>query len=203
GDADRVDVTHDRLDFVRADFDELIDASLDGVLRVKRLVQALRAFARLDEADDKLASMQECVESALIIASGLLGDRVKVTVELDHLPEIRCYPAELNQVFLNLIMNAGQAIPADRAGTISIRGWDEGDSLRVTVADDGAGMTPEVLSHMFTPFFTTKPAGEGVGLGLAISQRIITERHHGTITVESSPGEGTRFTITLPKDGPK
>ncbi|HYO87832.1 MAG TPA: PAS domain-containing protein, partial [Candidatus Limnocylindrales bacterium] len=88
GDADRVDVTHDRLDFVRADFDELIDASLDGVLRVKRLVQALRAFARLDEAEDKLASMQECVESALIIASGLLGDRVKVTVELDHLPEI-------------------------------------------------------------------------------------------------------------------
>lgn len=201
GDAASSAPMQDSLDELRADVDELIASSLDGVTRVKRLVQALRAFARLDEAEDKLASIQECVDSALTIASGLLGDRVTVTLDLDHLPAIRCYPAELNQVFLNLIMNAGQAIPDDRTGSIRITGRDEGDALRVTVADNGAGIAPDVLPRLFTPFFTTKPAGEGVGLGLAISQRIITERHHGTITVDSAPGEGTVFTITLPKDG--
>jgi signal transduction histidine kinase len=200
GDADPVETTQERLGFVRSDFDELIDTSIDGVLRVKRLVQALRAFARLDEAEDKYATLRDCVDSALTIASGLLGDRVTVTLDLDHLPAIRCYPAELNQVFLNLIMNAGQSMPSGRMGRIHISGVDDGAALRVTVADNGAGMTPEVQARLFTPFFTTKPAGEGVGLGLAISHRIITERHRGTISVESAVGAGTTFTMTLPKD---
>jgi PAS domain S-box-containing protein len=200
GDADPVETSQERLGFVRSDFDELIDSSIDGVLRVKRLVQALRAFARLDEAEDKDATIRDCVDSALTIASGLLGDRVSVTLDLDHLPAIRCYPAELNQVFLNLIMNAGQSIPAGRAGRIHISGSDEGPALRVTVADNGSGMPAEVQARLFTPFFTTKPAGEGVGLGLAISHRIITERHRGTISVESAVGRGTTFTMMLPKD---
>lgn len=201
GDADPIPAARHQIEFARSDFDELIDSSIEGIARVKRLVQALRVFVRLDEAEDKLASVQECAEGALIIASGLLSGRAQVTIELRHLPEIRCYPAELNQVFLNLIMNAGQSIPAGRDGWIRISGVDTGTALRITVADNGAGMTPEVCAQLFTPFFTTKPAGEGVGLGLPISQRIITERHRGTITADSTVGEGTTFTITLPKDG--
>ncbi|MFN8378359.1 MAG: PAS domain-containing protein [Anaerolineae bacterium] len=189
------------IEFVRGDFEGLIAASLEGLERVKQLVLALRNFARLDESEDKIAFIPDCVYSALTIAAAVLGNRVSVTVELDGLPAIRCYPAELNQVFLNLIVNAAQAIPLDRRGWIHIGGRDAGDSLVLTVADSGSGMAPEVQAKIFTPFFTTKPPGEGVGLGLAIAYRIITERHHGVITVESAPDAGTTFTIELPKDG--
>ncbi len=189
------------VDFVRGDFEDLVSASLDGLERVKRLVLALRTFARLDESEDKLALVQDCVSSALTIASAVLGDRVQVTVDMDGLPEIRCYPAELNQVFLNLVVNAAQAIPPGQAGWIRIAGYDAGDALVMTVADNGTGITPDALPRVFTPFFTTKPPGEGVGLGLAIAYRIITERHHGAISVQSAPGAGATFTIRLPKDG--
>ena len=189
------------VDFVRGDFEDLVSASLDGLERVKRLVLALRTFARLDESEDKLASVHDCVASALTIASAVLGDRVTVRLDLAGLPEIRCYPAELNQVFLNLIVNAAQAIPVDRTGWIEIRGQDVGDSIVVTVSDNGIGIASNALARVFTPFYTTKPPGEGVGLGLAIAYRIITERHHGAIAVQSVPGAGATFTIRLPKDG--
>lgn len=203
GDADPAEAARQQVDAARSEFDELIDSSLEGINRVKQMVRSVGLFARPDEAAGRLATLQECAESALTLASGLPGERARVTVELEHLPAIRCYPAELSQVFLNLIMNADQAMVAGRAGWIHISGDDTGAALRITVADNGAGMTPEVLAQIFTPFFTTRPAGEGMGLGLPISRRIITGRHRGTMTVDSTMGEGTAFTITLPKDGLK
>lgn len=186
------------LDFVFGDTDDLLQASLDGLGRVKNIVQGLRTFARLDEADFKLASIQECVRSALLIAAGEIGERIGVIVEIDNLAPISCYPAELNQVFLNLIVNAAQAI--NDAGTITIKGRDLGQAVEITFRDTGVGIKPEHLDAIFKPFFTTKPAGTGIGLGLAISRKIVVDRHQGTITVASRPGEGSTFTITLPKE---
>jgi two-component system, NtrC family, sensor kinase len=186
------------LDYVRADFEDLLHASVEGLARVKAIVQALRSFARLDEADYKVASLQDCVNSALMIARGELRDRVQVTVNMDAVPEIRCYPAELNQVFLNIIVNAAQAIHEN--GTLTIEAHEAGAYVKVKFTDSGSGMPPDVQRNLFTPFFTTKPAGVGVGLGLAIAYKIVTEHHHGYISVESVVGQGSTFTVTLPKD---
>ncbi len=186
------------LDYVLSDVDDLIRASLDGLHRVKGIVHALRTFARLDEAEFKFASIEECVSSALMIAAGEIGSRIQVHLDLGRLPLFYCSPAEINQVFLNLIVNAAQSIRG--VGEIRIRGRDLADAIEVVIEDTGAGMPPEVIQQIFTPFFTTKPSGEGVGLGLAIAWRIVTERHHGTIHVQSQPGSGTTFTVVLPKE---
>jgi len=187
------------LDFVLADIDDLIESSMKGLLRVKKIVEELRTFSRLDEAETKLASLQECVESALPIASAALGRRIQVSVDLAHLPPILCRPAELSQVFLNLIVNAAQAI--DGSGWIRISGQVVDDNVTVTVTDSGRGIPDEVLPHIFNPFFTTKPAGQGTGLGLTIAYKIIVDGHGGSISVTSAVGRGTTFTITLPRKG--
>lgn len=185
------------LDFLMSDVDDLLDASMQGLGRVKAIVQALRTFSRLDEAELKDADLRENIESALAIAQPSLRGRVQVVLDV-NLPAIRCYPAELNQVFLNLIMNAAQAIP--EKGRLSIRGRDVGDYIELEFEDTGTGMPPDVLDKIFDPFFTTKPVGEGTGLGLAIAYKIITERHQGGIRAESTYGSGSKFIITLPKD---
>jgi PAS domain S-box-containing protein len=186
------------LDFVRRDMDDLLNASLEGLDRVKRIVQELRTFARLDEAEFKFASLEECVRSALLIASGEIGNRIQTEVRLAHLSLIYCCPAELNQVFLNLIVNAAQSIPD--TGKIVIEGIEERDTIRLIFTDSGCGMSEDVINNIFTPFFTTKPPGVGVGLGLAIAYKIITDRHKGVIQVASEVGKGSRFTLIMPKD---
>jgi PAS domain S-box-containing protein len=186
------------LDFVVSDVDDLLAASIEGLARVKHIVESLRRFARLDEAEYKMTNLRECVQSALLIARGELNGRIDVVLDLDHLPDIRCYPAELNQVFLNIIVNAAQAMP--ERGRLTIKGWDEGGRVCLAFADTGMGMTPEVQEKLFTPFFTTKPSGVGVGLGLAIAYKIVVDHHRGAITVNSLPGEGSTFTVSLPKD---
>jgi PAS domain S-box-containing protein len=188
------------LDYLLSDVDDLLKSSLQGLGRVKNIVEALRKFSHLDEAELKLGDLPEDIKSTLAIAKLELKGRVQVVLDLDDLPPIKCYPAELNQVFLNLIVNAAQAI--EDKGTLTIRGRDMGDHVRLEFSDTGKGMTPDVLSQIFNPFFTTKPVGSGTGLGLAIAHKVITGRHNGTITVESTVGAGTTFTITLPKDLP-
>jgi len=187
-------------DFISGDVDDLLASSLEGLSRVKKIVEVLRIFSRLDEAEMKSVGLQENVQSTLVIARGVLRDRVRVVVELQELPPIVCCPAELNQVFLNLIVNAAQAI--SDTGTILIRGREAGDHVLLEVADDGVGMPPDVLRQIFNPFFTTKPPGDGTGLGLAIAYKIVVDRHRGAISVESTPGVGTVFTILLPKEQP-
>jgi PAS domain S-box-containing protein len=186
------------LDFLKTDSAEAIQSSLGGLKRVRAIVDELRVFGRPDEAEFKLVNLKENLESTLVIAKLELMGRVKVVLDVDNLPDIRCYPAQLNQVFLNIIVNAAQAI--EGRGVLTIRGRDIGDSIVLQFTDTGSGIPPEVIDHIFEPFFTTKPVGSGTGLGLAIAYRIITDRHKGAIHVESTPGIGSIFTITLPKD---
>ncbi|MCK6577513.1 MAG: ATP-binding protein [Anaerolineae bacterium] len=185
------------LDFIAEDTADLLKASLGGLSRVKKIVDGLRTFSRLDEAERKLTDLQEDLESTVLLAGVEMRGRVQVRFDIDDLAPIMCYPAALNQVFLNIIMNAAQAIPD--SGTLTITARDQGDHIMIRFSDTGTGIAPEVLPHIFEPFFTTKPVGKGTGLGLAIAYQIITEHHGGTITVDSTPGMGAAFTITLPK----
>lgn len=187
------------IDFLLTDIDDLIESSMNGLQRVKRIVEELRTFSRLDEAESKLASMQDCIESTLPIASAALGKNIQVSVDVAHLPSIPCRPAELSQVFLNLIINAAQAI--DGPGWIRIGGHATDDALVLTFADSGQGMSEEVMRHIFNPFFTTKSVGQGTGLGLTIAYKIIVDGHGGSISVASEVGRGTTFTVTLPRKG--
>lgn len=184
------------LDFVFEDLNDLLPATLDGVRRIQELVENMKSFSRLDEARRKETDVEDCLASALLVAQPQLDGELTVQMELDNLPTIMAYPAELNQVFLNLIINAAQAI--DGSGQLTIRGTQEGDELVLRFSDTGRGMTPDIVSKIFDPFFTTKPVGKGTGLGLTVAYHIITDMHHGTISVASTLDQGSTFTIRLP-----
>jgi two-component system NtrC family sensor kinase len=177
--------------------DILQDVSANTSLATERLigiVSSLKTFAHLDEAELKKADIHEGIESTLTIIQHQLRDRITVVKEFGELPLVECYAGRMNQVFLNLLVNAAQAIP-DR-GTIVIRTSRAGDSVRISVSDNGVGIPPENLAKIFSPGFTTKGVGVGTGLGLSICYRIVQE-HHGTIDVKSGGGQ-TTFTIDLP-----
>ncbi len=186
------------IDFLREDLVDLVDTSLGGLTRVRKIVDGLRNFSRLDEAEYKLADLREGIESSLLIAHSAIKNRIQVELFMDGLPALRCRPAELNQVFLNLILNAAHAI--EDKGTITITGRDTEQAIIITFHDTGSGMSPKTMQQIFNPFFTTKPVGVGTGLGLSIAYKIITTGHGGTIDVASELGCGTTFTIQLPKE---
>ncbi len=186
------------VEFLLEDMDDLIDTSLSGLTRVRKIVEELRTFSRLDEADYKVADLREGIESTLLIAQAELKNRIEVELVLPDLPPIHCRPAELNQVFLNLILNAAYAI--EGAGKITITGQECENEVVLTFRDSGCGMPPEVLKNIFNPFYTTKPVGVGTGLGLTIAYKIITDGHQGQITATSQLGAGTTFTLRLPKN---
>ncbi|MCK6547617.1 ATP-binding protein [Myxococcota bacterium] len=168
-----------------------------GSTRVTNIVRRLKTFARLDEAELKRVDLHEGLDDTLMLLDHELRGRVEVTREYGQLPLVACYPGQINQVFLNLIHNARQAIPA--RGHITITTWAEPGRVKVRVRDDGVGIPPENLRKIFDPGFTTKGVRVGTGLGLAICYRII-EEHQGEITVESKPGEGSAFTVAIPLD---
>ena len=189
------------VDFIGEDLPALQRSIRDGLLRVKQIVEDLRRFSRLDEAERKDADLDATLRSTLTIAGPELRKRrVSVRLETAGLPRLVCYPAELSQVFLNLIINAAQAIGGD--GALTIRGAADGDALRLTFEDTGGGIPADVIGRVFDPFFTTKPVGAGSGLGLSLAYKIITDRHGGSIRAESPVGGGAVFTITLPRAGP-
>jgi two-component system, NtrC family, sensor kinase len=162
--------------------------------RLMGIVGSLKNFARLDEAELKKADIHEGLESTLMLVQHELKGRIEVTKKYGKIPQVECYPNALNQVFMNLVVNAAQAIP-DR-GTITIETSRRGDSVRITISDNGVGIPPENLAKVFDPGFTTKGVGVGTGLGLSICYKII-KQHHGQLAAESQPG-GTTFTIDLP-----
>jgi len=159
------------------------------------IVTNLRTFARLDEAEWKTADLREGMDSTLALVEHLHRGRIEIVREYATVPPIACHPGQLNQVFMNLLVNAIQAI--DGPGTIHVRLGVEDRSLRIDVEDTGAGIAPEHLDRVFDPGFTTKGVGVGTGLGLAICHRIV-EAHAGTIGVTSRPGVGSMFTVRLP-----
>ncbi len=176
------------------------DLALEASGRVTQMVRNLKNFARRDEPDWTTANVHDGLESTLVIVSCVLKNKTDVIKRYGDLPEITCHPNQLNQVFMNLLVNAGQAIEGSGTITISteLRPVEGGvDRVVIRIADNGKGMTDEVRERLFEPGFTTKGAGVGTGLGLSISKSII-DKHNGQITVESSPGEGATFTITLP-----
>ena len=186
------------IDYVLEDVQELLSESSDGLVRVRDIVQNLKSFARLDEAEVKHVNLNETIESTLKIADNELKYHWKVVREFGDLPLVHCNAGKLNQVFLNLLVNAGQATSEN--GVITIGTHVDGDDVIIRIADNGSGILEENLTAIFNPFFTTKPVGEGTGLGLSISYNII-EQHGGQITVKSDTDVGTEFTIRLPIKG--
>jgi two-component system, NtrC family, sensor kinase len=191
------------LAFLREDAGDLVKGTLGGLARVQKIVADLRTFTRLDQAEVEQSDLRESLETTLAIAGpALKSGGVQVLVEWADLPKVRCKPAELSQVFLNLLINAVQAVECRGWGNgrIVIRARDDGPQVALDFEDNGAGMTEDVRGRIFDPFFTTKPVGQGTGLGLTISHKIVVDQHGGTISVRSTPGAGSTFTITLPKE---
>ena len=171
----------------------------DSTTRISNLVGAAKQYSQLDRAPYQVADVHELLDSTLLMLGAKVGDRIKVVKEYDRsLPKIPAYPAELNQVWTNLIDNAVSAMNSTGGeGTLTVRTALVRDQLMVEFRDTGPGVPQEIRSRIFDPFFTTKPVGEGTGLGLDISWRIVVNKHHGTLQVESVPGD-TRFQVLLP-----
>jgi signal transduction histidine kinase len=166
----------------------ILDDMQEATGRVSSLVGAVKSYSQLDRASVQLIDITEGLETTLVIMRHKMGDEVGVVREYEaDLPRVEAFPAQLNQVWTNLIDNAIDAMSG--AGTLRLRAAGEGDAVVVEVVDDGVGMSPETLAHAFEPFFTTKDVGKGTGLGLDISRRIVEEQHHGQITLKSRPRE--------------
>ena len=177
----------------------LMDEIEDSTTRISHLVDAAKQYSQLDRAPYQNADVHELLDSTLLMLSGKIGPRIEVVKDYDQtLPKIPAYPAELNQVWTNLIDNAVSAINSTGGeGTLTVRTALDHDRLLVEFRDTGPGVPQEIRDRIFDPFFTTKPVGEGTGLGLDISWRIVVNKHHGTLQVESEPGD-TRFQVLLP-----
>ncbi|MCD6580520.1 MAG: PAS domain S-box protein [Desulfuromusa sp.] len=186
-----------KIDFLLEDCDDLIVESLDGSERVRKIVQNLKTFSRVDQAEEQLADLNECLESTIAIVWNEIKYKATLEKDLAELPDLYCSPQELSQVFTNILVNAAQAIEKD--GLIKIRSWLEDDSIFISIQDNGSGIATENLEKIFEPFFTTKEVGEGTGLGMSISYEIV-KKHGGGILIDSELGKGTTFTISLPLD---
>ena len=180
----------------------LVDDGLHGIEEITTLVRTMKNFSRLDKGQIESFSVEEGLESALLIARSQLKYVAEAKREFDTVPQIMCSPSQIRQVFLNLIVNAVDAMATmDRRGVLTLRTRiTSSDTVQIDISDNGPGISDDVIGKIFDPFFTTKPVGQGTGMGLSICYRII-ENHGGTITVNSKPGKGTVFTITLPRQG--
>ena len=185
---------HD-IEFFLKDIPPLLESSIGGVERVTEIVQSLKTFARIDLPDKSIVDINEGLNATLNMVWNELKFNCKIHVDLKPLPRIFAYPGKLNQVFMNLLINAGQSI--DDKGNIYVRTYVKNNDIVVEVKDTGCGINPEHLSQIFTPFYTTKAIGEGTGLGLSISHQII-EQHDGRLDVVSTLGEGSCFSLYLP-----
>ena len=180
------------------DAKELLGDASEGLGQLGSLVLNLKGFSRVDRDGMDSMDLNEGLESALMIAQHQLRDRVKVVKHLQLLPKVRCMPSQINQVFLNLITNAAQAIDGD--GTLTIDSKVVNNNVEISFADTGCGIPDDILPKIFDPFFTTKQVGEGTGLGLSIVHKIL-KGHGGSIKVRTTPKKGSVFTLTLPLDG--
>jgi len=183
------------LGYLRNDVAELIAESIEGTSRVRKIVQDLRDFSRAGDSEWQCVDIHGGLESTLNVVWNEIKYKAEVVRDYAPLPAVECLPSQMNQVFLNLLVNAAQAI-ADH-GVITLRTRAEGDWVSIDIQDTGCGVPPEIRDRIFDPFFTTKPVGKGTGLGLSVTYGII-EKHGGRIELSSEPGHGTTFTIHLP-----
>ncbi|MEO1182930.1 MAG: ATP-binding protein, partial [Cyanobacteria bacterium J06636_28] len=206
------------LEFLKQDLPKLFQSMEVGTERIREIIKSLRLFSRLDEADIKRINLHDGIDSTLTILQTRLRAQhwrpeIQVVKTYDELPQVECYAGQLNQVFMNLLSNAVDALEERDQQ----RSWQEMEqepsriqiqtqllgklphpAVAIAITDNGPGISQHAMEHLFNPFFTTKPVGKGTGLGLSISYQIITETHGGTITHNSEPGQGTTFIITLP-----
>lgn len=188
------------LGYLEEDATDLVRESMDGLKRVRDIVQSLKDFSHVGETEWQIADLHAGIDSTLNIVSNEIKYKATIVKEYGNLPQVTCLAPQLNQVFMNLLVNASQAIK-DK-GTITIRSGTEGDWVWVSVQDTGSGIPPEIMNRIFEPFFTTKAVGSGTGLGLSLSYGIVN-KHGGKIEVASVQGQGTTFTVRLPVTPPK
>ena len=199
-------------DFLKEDIPQILTSMQTGVQRVEEIVLSLRSFSRLDESDMKLASITEGLESTLLILKNRLGlqsfrSAIEVAKQYEEIDEIMCYPGQLNQVFLNVLVNAIDAIDSKSTQQalfqwqpeIKLTVYTTPQHVVIAIADNGEGIETETLSKIFNPFFTTRPVGEGTGMGLSISHKIVVEQHQGTLECKSEIEKGTTLHIKLPR----
>lgn len=185
------------IDYLLADIRDLIEESSSGAVRVQDIVINLKQFSHSGHDEKTLENLKEGLESTISIVWNELKYKVSLEKNYGEIPGVLCFPQEVNQVFMNLLVNAGQAI--EDSGEIKVRTYEEEEYVCVDIADTGKGMSQEMQKRIFEPFFTTKDIGEGTGLGLSVSYQIIVEKHGGLLLVDSKEGSGTTFTIKLPK----
>ncbi|MBC8984527.1 GHKL domain-containing protein [Pedobacter sp. N36a] len=189
------------LDFVREEIKSLLSGIGEGATRTAEIIRSLKNFSRLDENDTKPVDLNEGLDSTLVLLRSTFPGNLQIVKSYGTLPKVECMPGKINQVFMNLISNAIQAIKGKEVSNteeqLSISTWQEGEEVKISIKDSGSGMTEEVKQKIFEPFFTTKDVGEGTGLGLSIVFRII-ENHRGHIDVVTKVNQGTEFIITLP-----
>lgn len=203
------------LEFLKLDLPRLLGSMQIGSERIREIVSSLRNFSRLDEAECKFASLHEGIDNTLLLLRSRLKTElnypsIEVVKDYSNLPLIKCFPGEINQVFMNLLSNAIDTLEERNrdltTGELTINPskiWIktvalEEDWIRISIKDNGMGMGEEVSNHIFDPFYTTKPVGKGTGLGLSISHQIIVEKHGGRLRFFSTPGKGTEFIVELP-----
>ncbi|MEC4853407.1 MAG: ATP-binding protein, partial [Jaaginema sp. PMC 1079.18] len=192
------------LDFLQEDLPKTLASMQMGTERIRKLVLSLRNFSRLDEADTKLVDLHEGIDNTLILLHNRLKNKINLVKKYGNLPEVECYPNQLNQVFMNLISNSIDALLESETSepqiiikteriNVNSKKW-----VQICFIDNGCGIPDNIQEKIFDPFFTTKPVGKGTGLGLAISYQIIVELHQGKITVETPDSGGTKFTVEIP-----
>ncbi len=190
---------HIDLDYLKGDIPTLMSETREGIERVRKIVQDLKDFSHVDARREwEWADLHKGIDSTLNIVSNEIKYMADVVKQYGSLPPVRCLASELNQVFLNLLVNAAHAIRRER-GTIVVRTGACEAEVWIEIEDDGCGIAGEQLPRIFDPFFTTKPVGQGTGLGLSLSYGIV-RKHAGRIDVDSEVGRGTRFRVTLPVD---
>jgi len=185
----------EKTDLTMEEIITLLKGMEEGAARTFEIVKGLRNFSRLDQNLFRKANLNEALESTLILLHSSYKNRIEIVKQFGDIPEIDCFPGQINQVFMNILSNAIQSITGE--GTIFIKTWLVGGMVKISIRDSGSGMNEDVRKKIFDPFFTTKDVGKGTGLGLSISYGII-QKHNGEIDVFSKPGEGTEFIICIP-----
>ena len=188
---------------MREDLPKLLESMAVGTERIREIVLSLRNFSRLDEAAAKTVDLHQGINSTLIILSHRLKGNAKnqiidVVKHYSDMPPVDCYPSQLNQVLMNILANATDALDKHESPQITISTEKREDSAIVRIMDNGPGIPAEIQPQIFDPFFTTKPVGKGTGMGMSISYQIVTEKHGGSLSFISEVGKGTEFVIDIP-----
>jgi signal transduction histidine kinase len=198
------------IEYLQEDLEKIFGSMQNGCDRIRNIVRSLRTFSRLDEAKMKITDLQADLDSAIMLLENrLLNSGLNLPIEVikkyENLPKITCYAAQANQVFFHIISNAidavcskGEYLASDPPKIKITTETLDGEKVKITISDNGEGMSEETQAKIFDPFFTTKPVGQGTGLGLSTSYQIIVAEHGGSLTCDSELGKGTEFVIILP-----